>query len=379
MNYYNEWDAPTAAWLRELIANKLIPRGVVDERSIVEVEAQDLAGFTQCHFFAGIGGWAHALDLAGVGSNTRLWTGSPPCQPFSSAGKQLGQFDPRHLAPVFLRLVGECRPPILFGEQVAAAIGKSWMCDLQAHLEDEDYAVGFTILPACSVGAPHKRDRIFFGASSLAHRGDDTQQSGSRGGRCRGGEEPRDYVRRGRSLDGLAYAPGGGRGEEQQDNGGRYAGVDARQIIGPTGDGYTNCMANANSEQRNRNGGRRSARRLESANGGDHSDLADTFGNRRKRRVPGREDTQRETERGPAGRSRATDVPDARHGGWDRVDGLGCRDGKYRAVEPGTFPLADGLPARVGRLRGYGNAIVPQAAAEFIRAFLAASGETFKG
>ncbi|KAF2282467.1 hypothetical protein GH714_044073 [Hevea brasiliensis] len=167
MNYYNEWDKGAAAWLRELIKAGLIPNGYVDERSITEITPSDLEGFTQCHFFAGIGGWSYALQLAGVSHKARLWTGSPPCQPFSAAGKQLGQFDPRHLAPVFLSLVSECRPPLLFGEQVAPAIAKSWMCDLQAHLEGEDYAVGFAVLPACSVGAPHKRDRLFFGAQRL--------------------------------------------------------------------------------------------------------------------------------------------------------------------------------------------------------------------
>jgi DNA (cytosine-5)-methyltransferase 1 len=53
---------------------------------------------------------------------------------------------------------------------------------------------------------------------------------------------------------------------------------------------------------------------------------------------------------------------------WVDAQWLQCSDGKWRCVEPGAFPLADGLPARVGRLRGYGNAIVPQQAAEFIAA-----------
>jgi DNA (cytosine-5)-methyltransferase 1 len=65
--------------------------------------------------------------------------------------------------------------------------------------------------------------------------------------------------------------------------------------------------------------------------------------------------------------------PRPAHGGWDTADWLFCRDGKWRPVEPGTQPLAHGLPARVGRLRGYGNAIVPQAAAEFISAFMEAT------
>jgi DNA (cytosine-5)-methyltransferase 1 len=60
----------------------------------------------------------------------------------------------------------------------------------------------------------------------------------------------------------------------------------------------------------------------------------------------------------------------ATHGGWADADWLGCRDDRWRPVEPGTFPLVDGIPARVGRLRGYGNAIVPQVAAQFVTALL---------
>ena len=64
---------------------------------------------------------------------------------------------------------------------------------------------------------------------------------------------------------------------------------------------------------------------------------------------------------------------------WDQFDIAECRaiDGstQYRRIEPGLPPVADGLPNRVGRIRGFGNAIVPQLAATFIRAFLEAEGE----
>ena len=63
--YYNEFDPFAAAWLRELIAAGLVASGDVDERSIVDVQAGDVAGYAQCHFFAGIGGWSYALRLAG--------------------------------------------------------------------------------------------------------------------------------------------------------------------------------------------------------------------------------------------------------------------------------------------------------------------------
>lgn len=317
VNYYNEFDKGAAAWLRELINAKLIPFGYVDERSITEVTASDVQGFTQCHFFAGIGGWPLALQLAGVPASTRLWTGSPPCQPFSTAGKQLGQFDERHLAPVFLNLVSKCRPPVLFGEQVAAAIAKSWMCDLQTHLEGEGYAVGFAVLPACSVGAPHKRDRLFFGAVSLA----DTNNTRPQG----------------------------------------WEGMPERTDKQPAGEGSV------------------------------ESELADATKCRRREECP---DTERrvvrDSEEGrAAGRSASCgdNTTNPHHGFWSDADWLGCRDGKFRPVEPGTFPLANGIPVRVGRLRdedlqshpqknrvmrlrGYGNAIVPQVAAEFVKAFM---------
>lgn len=340
VNYYNEFDKGAAAWLRELINAKLIPFGYVDERSITEVTASDVQGFTQCHFFAGIGGWSLALQLAGVPANTRLWTGSPPCQPFSTAGKQLGQFDERHLAPVFLNLVSKCRPPVLFGEQVAPAIAKSWMCDLQAHLEGESYAVGFAVLPACGVGAPHKRDRLFFGAHNLAES------------LC----AERDRER----LHGLGESNQAQRSRKTAEFTGR-------------GDSYSVADAdNTRSQRRERM--RECADKQPIGPGSVESELADTP---QRRRGEEREDTGRvivgDSEEGrTTGRSAGSgnNPTNPHHGFWSYADWLGCRDGKFRPVEPGTFPLANGIPARVGRLRGYGNAIVPQVAAEFVKAFM---------
>ena len=86
MNYYNEFDPYAAQWLRNLIDAGHIPKGEVDSRSIKDVSASDLTGFVQCHFFAGLGGWSHALRLAGWPEDRPVWTGSCPCQPFSAAG-----------------------------------------------------------------------------------------------------------------------------------------------------------------------------------------------------------------------------------------------------------------------------------------------------
>lgn len=190
--YYNEFDAGAAAWLRELIKQGHIPDGEVDERSILDVSADDLLGFTQCHFFAGIGGWPYAMRLAGWEDDRPVWTGSPPCQPFSAAGKQLGRDDARHLAPHFVGLVRDARPAMLFGEQVASAevFGKAasgprkraanppqwaWLDDLHNRLEAARYAVGASDFPSAGVGAPQKRQRTFFGSVNLERlaNGDD--------------------------------------------------------------------------------------------------------------------------------------------------------------------------------------------------------------
>lgn len=166
MNYYNEWDKHAAAWLRGLIKAHLIPDGIVDERSITDVKPKDLDGFTQCHFFAGIGGWSYALQLAGWSPNRPVWTASLPCQPFSSGGNSKGALDDRHLWPVFSRLVREHCPRAIFGEQVARAIGFNWLDGVCADLEAQAYAVGACVLGAHSKAAPHPRQRLFWSAHS---------------------------------------------------------------------------------------------------------------------------------------------------------------------------------------------------------------------
>lgn len=328
MNYYNEWDKGAAAWLRELIKAGLIPNGYVDERSITEVTPSDLEGFTQCHFFAGIGGWSLALQLAGVPSSARLWTGSPPCQPFSVAGQSLGFDDQRHLAPVFLRLIRECKPELLFGEQVAAAVGKHWLDFVFLNLEDKGYTCGAAVLPAASVGAPHKRDRLFFGAVGNAF---------------------------GERRDGFNALL---REEERQRREG--------SISEATRTGEISRVANTDDAGPQGRGGvlERADQQPAGASGVD-GELADAV----------REQFNRGGASGPGRRTQPTDssISDAtnpHNSFWSDADWLGCRDGKFRPVRSGTFPLANGVPARVGRLRGYGNAIVPQAASEFIKAFL---------
>jgi DNA (cytosine-5)-methyltransferase 1 len=166
--YYNEFEPNAAAWLRQLIKNGLIADGIVDERSITEVSPNDLRGFTQHHFFAGIGGWSYALRIAGWADSRPVCTASLPCQPFSVAGAGKGKDDERHLLPHFIELVRQCKPNRIFGEQVEGAIRHGWLDDLQTTMEAEGYAVGHCVLGAHSVGSFHQRQRLYWVAHSCS-------------------------------------------------------------------------------------------------------------------------------------------------------------------------------------------------------------------
>ena len=164
--YFNEIDPYAAAWLRNLIAAGHIAPGDVDERSIVDVHPDDLKGYAQCHFFAGIGGWSYAARLAGWPDDRPLWTGSCPCQPFSVAGKLGGTADERHLWPEFFRLISACRPDVVMGEQVAGAVKFGWLDGAFDDLEGLGYACGACIVSASAVNAPHRRDRLWLVADA---------------------------------------------------------------------------------------------------------------------------------------------------------------------------------------------------------------------
>ena len=266
--YYNEIEPFAAAWLRNLISAGHLPKGDVDERSIVDVRKDDLRGYRQCHFFAGIGGWPYALKLAGWPEDRPAWTGSCPCQPLSSAGQRKGHADERHLWPAFYDLISECEPAAVFGEQVASKDGREWFAAVRADLEQLGYACGGANLPAAGVGAPHIRQRLWWVADSPGNGG------GAGTGRNNGAETD----------------DGGGMGDTQS------AGLERREL------GCNDSGQNDSCEP------------------------------------------------------------------WSRSEFIPCSDGKARPTEPGILPLVNGFPGRVGRVRAYGNAIVPQVAAVFIQA-----------
>lgn len=299
--YYNEIDPAAAQWLRNLIEAGHIAPGYVDERSIEDVYPSDLRGFTQCHFFAGIGVWSHALRSAGWPDDRPVWTGSCPCQPFSAAGKGAGFDDERHLWPALHHLIKECCPAVVIGEQVASKDSDPWIDLVHTDMEALGYAFGAIPFPSAGVGAPHIRDRLYWVADASNH---------AREQRCK------ILLQRGQSNN------------SKQDGLGSI----------------TSVLADTNHQRRDR------------------------FEALLQRQAPGwnLQNRLEATRCSTAG----VEQPGPTNGFWRAADWLGCRDGKWQPVEPGSFPLVDGSSARVVRLRAYGNAINAKAAQAFIECLM---------
>jgi DNA (cytosine-5)-methyltransferase 1 len=101
--------------------------------------------------------------------NIDILTGGFPCQPYSMAGKRKGKEDDRHLWPEMLRAIREIQPTFIVGENVFGLVnwnGGMVFNEVQTDLETEGYEVTPFILPACAIGAPHRRERVWFVAYS---------------------------------------------------------------------------------------------------------------------------------------------------------------------------------------------------------------------
>ncbi|MCC7510240.1 MAG: DNA cytosine methyltransferase [Planctomycetes bacterium] len=333
--YYNEIDPYAAQWLRNLIDAGHIAPGVVDERSIVDVDPAELAQYTQCHFFAGIGGWAYALRLAGWPDDRPVWTGSCPCQPFSAAGARKGTDDERHLWPAFRWLIAKCRPATVFGEQVASDDGREWLTGVRADLEALDYIVGAADLCAAGAGAPHIRQRLWWVAHLSSARRPGTRQGAP------GGQRADSDARRRFSIDEPASS-------------GAVSDCGLADSIEPGLEGHAGHGDHGDQPERHATDPVGST----AASGATGVVLVDSESQRWQRGPHNGDEGRRERALGQTGPA----------GFWSAYDLVPCLDGKARRVEPGTFPLAHGVPARVGKLRAYGNAIVPEVAKVWIEA-----------
>lgn len=339
--YYNEIDPAAVHVLRHLIAEGVIAPGEVDDRSIKEVSADDVRGFTQCHFFAGAGLWSVAARMAGWPDSRPIWTGSCPCQPFSAAGKGKGTDDPRHLWPDFHRLIRAARdaghgPAVVVGEQVAGKAGYDWFDGVRADLAGEGFSARTVDFPACAVDAPHQRNRLYWCAVVDA--------KGERRGKGRA----------------LAEFHGG------------WPTPSGADVSGVLGNGIVQGLERQSGHG---DGNRRPQpdRPVAEADVGEcelSSDAALPLVQgqpwRPQQDVGAIEPKQQASRRDDADRSHLQ-----RNGTyWSDAIWIDCHDGKARRAQPDIRFLVDGLPGRIDLWRLGGNAIVPQAAAEVLGALM---------
>lgn len=386
--YYNEIDPFAAEWLKELMKGDVIADGEIDNRSIEDVTPSDLAGFTQCHFFAGIGVWSYALRQAGWPDDRPVWTGSCPCQPFSAAGKGNGFADERHLWPAFHWLIEQCRPVTVFGEQVASKDGLAWLDLVSADMEGAGYTIGAIDSCAAGFGAPHIRQRLYWVADAEVQRRQ-PQQNFTPTGIQRKAIQQAWAVNGFGNLcavpRGMADAKRNEKHKEQQrsaeDEGRRGAnGISGRGLVGGLADtcgkGFSERICDGGIPLRESGADERKALAMGRAS---TCGVADASCQRRQQ-DPGSTSSD-ETAHGGAGRNRGKShgnhifagngedrYPRPTNGFWRDADWLLCRDGKWRPTQSEIFPLAHGATNRVGILRGAGNAIVAPQAKAFIEA-----------
>jgi len=345
---YNEIDEFAASWLEQLIAEGRIAPGVVDRRSIEDLDPDYVRRFRQVHLFAGIGVWSLALRRAGWSDDRPVWTASCPCQPFSAAGKGAGFDDERHLWPALFHLITQCRPDVVLGEQVASKDGLAWLDLVHSDLEGAQYAVGAVDTCAAGFGAPHIRQRLYWAGKREGV--DDTAGARHHGAfdRPEGATRDETWMRLSGTGCGLS-----GVAQPHKSEWGRGAAHGRRD-----------------------DGDRTPSGRVQDTSHAERSDpvcgLADTASLGHDGRRAGEASDQP----GPLERlERFCDVggrPGPTNGLWREVDWLACRDGKWRPVEPGTFPLAHAgaYRNRVGLLRGAGNAVNLAQAQGFIEAVM---------
>lgn len=422
--YYNEIDPKAAEWLRQLIRVGAIADGDVDERDIRDVCPVELKPYDQCHFFAGIGVWSYGLRQAGWEDSRPVWTGSCPCQPFSTAGKRKGSDDERDLWWAFFWLIQQCCPETIFGEQVASKDGLAWWDVVQSDLEGAHYSA--TAFDLCTAGisakaripveiidesagrifegefsvpsnAPHIRQRLFWMAVS-------NSSGRQRSGQTQSKERRYSTISTWASED-RTLADSCCNGESPDQPGGNSE--QAEQLV-RTGkrcksfhDRSNGSLANPQSAQRGakftQNECHWTNARWHKATGwvgacvqNGFSCMANADCNIYHQVCTGKGEAQ-----GTPGEYWKTALwarePGRTSGGdgecWSDAVWLPCRDGKARPAKPGTFPLVDGIApdlvcdcdlgfpnteataeARVMRLKGYGNAIVAPLAIEFVSA-----------
>ena len=263
---------------------------------------------------------AERLIQDGIG-RIQVITGGYPCQPFSVAGKQKGEQDDRHLWPSMLEIIAQVRPTWVICENVTGHIALG-LDQVLLDLENEGYSTRTFIIPACSVNAPHRRDRLWIVAHS---------NSNGTGKRCnsKAFSEVIGKIRKGRnskdSQDESAHSNKCSKDVADSDS---------------TGLEQSNETLEGGSSKQSDSG---------SIQPGENA-LADSFGSKFKG------GSEEQILRKPNVQSEPRRSSENFREIW--------------AVEPGMGRVADGIPRRVAKLKALGNAVVPQICMMIGRAIL---------
>ena len=300
-----------------------------------------------------------------------ILTAGYPCQPFSVAGRRRGEKDDRHIWPEIFSIIQSRRPTWTIFENVRGHITMG-LDSVLADLEREGYSTRTFIVPAIGVDAPHKRDRVWIVSRNseeigMAHtEGNvsdgirrETDQESDRGNARMESECSRDrqFVPRPSSTmaDSRCIDQGGEEKSEwtSGDSSGCSLGSDSRS---ESEDGLPRTrtnLADTESQQSSSSNNRGEPRevsqseQIQSGGSGGWSDVADTDGSRSSSRVSGSVSGQ-EGNSGEFDHESDQCTRGARQGLWP--------------TEPNVGRVADGIPNRVDRIKGLGNAIVPQIA-----------------
>jgi len=289
-----------------------------------------------------------------------ILTAGYPCQPFSVAGKQKGTEDDRHIWPYILRIVAHKRPTWCVFENVHGHIALG-LDQVLLDLEAEGYSTRTFIVPAAGVNAPHRRDRLWIIAhSELAHpvsirRGRrDSTGRGTGEQQVQSEEQGRSSVGREAERRGEPYGENVADTQSKQstpdDNGGEQGAVSEPQQVQPRGSSSRSYVAYTEGERARKNDGR--VRSGISGTGGredpiTQKDVAYTSGKRGSSGLSGQDEGQEGFTEELNNRGHRC--------GWGQTESIW-------SVEPDVGRVAHGIPRRVDRLKGLGNAIVPQIA-----------------
>lgn len=282
-----------------------------------------------------------------------LICGGYPCQPFSVAGRQRGEQDERHLWPEMLRLIRECRPRWVISENVSGHI-KLGLDEVLSSLEAEGYTVWTFIIPACAVNAPHKRDRLWIVANANSSSGrrtsrQDEKTDGKIPQRDNGGVVDQS----GKVFTSVAYANsddrGNGRRAEPQERETRleHRGGSQRQPIG---------QPNSNVGNAEHDGSLAAEVGRKPQETGDGSSQG-TLQTQQSTRTSGREDDADVAYASASGLQ--GNVWQGQTGSEGQPEGHLAQRGWWE-FEPNVGRVAHGVPARSHRIKGLGNAVVPQ-------------------